>query len=315
MILVTGTTGFIGKHFSEFLLGEGRQVRFAVRDKSRIKTPLVTKHAVEVGEVDSSTSWRGVLRDVKTVVHLAARAHILRENVSDPLAEFRRVNVDGTYHLARQAIDAGVRRFVFISSIGVNGNLSTVPFTEEDSPNPQELYALSKLEAEERLQDLASESSMEITIVRPPLVCGPNAPGNFGNLLHWVSKGTPLPLGAIHNRRSLVMLDNLLDFILTCIDHPAAANQTFLVADGEDISTTELLHRVGVAMGKPARLIPVPMRLLTAGAMILGKKAMAQRLCGSLQIDISKAREVLGWTPPVSLDVGLTRAVGTCKVS
>jgi len=308
MILVTGATGFIGRRLSQILLNADRKVRFAVRDKSRIKIPFVNQCAVEISEIDSCTSWQSILAGVRTVVHLAARAHVLHDTSRDPLAEFLSVNVDGTVNLARQAINAGVERFVFISSIGVNGNISITPFTEGDPPDPQEPYAISKWEAEKRLQEITSKSEMEITIIRPPLVCGPDAPGNFGNLLRWVNRGVPLPLGAIYNRRSLVVLDNLVDFILTCIDHPAAANQTFLVSDGEDISTTELLYRSGRAMGRSTRLIPVPMFLLKPAAMMFGEKDMVQRLCGSLQVDISKAREVLNWVPPISLNEGIARA-------
>ncbi len=286
------------------LLSSKRKVYSAVRCESPIENSVV------VGEIGLETHWGLALTGIDVVVHLAARAHVTKESYSNPLAEFRSINTDGTLALARQAAEAGVKRFVFISSIGVNGNHNTRPFTEQDPPQPAEPYAISKLEAEQGLQELASETDMDIVIIRPPLVYGPNAPGNFGSLVRWVNKSIPLPLGAIHNQRSLVALDNLVDFIITCIDHPAAANQTFLVADGEDLSTTELLRRVGQAMGKPARLIPVPMGILKLGATVLGKKAMAQRLCGNLQVDISKAREVLGWTPPVNVKEGLRRAVG-----
>jgi nucleoside-diphosphate-sugar epimerase len=262
-----------------------------------------------IGDIGPETKWNDALAGVDSVVHLAARAHIMNDEVADPLAEYRRVNVDGTRNLARQAAAAGVKRFIFISSIGVNGNINTRPFTEDDTPNPAELYAQSKWEAEQGLWEIQRETGMELVIIRPPLVYGPSAPGNFGSLLKWVEKGIPLPLGAVHNRRSLVALDNLVDFIITCIDHPAAANQTFLVADGEDLSTTELLRRVGRAMGKPVRLIPVPMGLLQAGARLLGKQEMARRLCGSLQVDIAKARTMLSWKPPVAVDEGLRRAV------
>jgi nucleoside-diphosphate-sugar epimerase len=200
-----------------------------------------------------------------------------------------------------------VKRFLFISSIGVNGNINTRPFTEDDEPNPAEPYALSKWEAEQGLWEIQRETGMEVVIIRPPLVYGPNAPGNFGSLMRWVEKGLPLPLGAIDNQRSLVALDNLVDLIITCIDHPAAANQVFLAGDGEDLSTTELLRGVARAMGKSAHLIPVPPSLLMLGATLLGKKAVAQRLLGSLQVDISKARRLLGWQPPVSVEEGLRR--------
>ena len=234
----------------------------------------------------------------------------MKELAVDPLTVYRQVNVEGTLALARQAALAGVRRFVFISSIGVNGNQTSVPFTADDVPCPQEPYAVSKYEAEQGLLLLADEFGMEISIIRPPLVYGLGAPGNFGSLLKWVGKGIPLPLGAVRsNRRSFVALDNLVDLIMTCIDHPAAANQTFLVADGEDVSTAELLQRMARAMDSKARLLPVPVWLLEKAASLLGKRDVARRLCGSLQVDITHTRHRLGWAPPIGLDEGLRRAV------
>ena len=236
----------------------------------------------------------------------------MSENASDPMAEFRRVNVNGTRQLARQAADAGVRRFIFVSSVKVNGehSLAGRPLTAADAPAPLDPYGISKLEAEQALQALSTETGMEMVIVRPPLVYGPGVKANFGSLLRWLSKGWPLPLGAVHdNRRSLVAVDNLADLLLTCVDHPAAASQTFLASDGEDLSTTELLRRMGQALGKPARLLPVPPALLRWGATALGKADIAQRLLGSLQVDITHTRQTLGWTPPITVDEGLRRAV------
>jgi len=258
-------------------------------------------------ELESASNWMDALEGVNTVIHTAARAHVMKDEVPDPLAEYRKVNVAGTLNLARQAAQAGVKRFIFISSIGVNGNINICPFTEHDEPSPAEPYAQSKWEAEQGLWDIQRETGMELVIIRPPLVYGANAPGNFGSLVCWIEKGVPLPLGAIHNKRSLVALDNLVDLIVTCIDHPAAANQVFLAGDGQDVSTTELLRGVGRTMGKPARLIPVPAGMLMFGAGFLGKKAVAQRLLGSLQVDISKARSLLGWEPPLSVEEGLRR--------
>jgi nucleoside-diphosphate-sugar epimerase len=228
---------------------------------------------------------------------------------SDPLVEFRKVNLDGTLALARQASAAGVRRFIFISSIKVNGEgtAPTQPYKAGDDSAPLDPYGVSKLEAEQGLRALATDTGMEVVIIRPVLVYGPGVKANFLNMMRWLHKGVPLPFGAIHNRRSLVALDNLVDLIVTCIDHPAAANQTFLVSDGEDLSTTELLRRMGTALGKPARLLPVPSWLLETGAAMLGKQALSQRLCGSLQVDISKTRELLNWTPPVSVDEALRK--------
>lgn len=302
-ILLTGSTGFVGSALLTALQKfPGCRVVSAVRSAASASDDVVV-----VGDIDGATDYSSALNGVDVVVHAAARAHIMHDVEASPLVEYRRVNVDGTLNLARQAAAAGVRRFIFISSIGVNGNQNSHAFTSDDVPNPVEPYAISKLEAELGLRRLSTEFDMGVVIIRPPLVYGPKAPGNFARLINIVTKGVPLPFGAIHNRRSLVALDNLVDLIVTCINHPAAANQTFLVSDGEDLSTTELLRRMGVALGKPARLLPVPSRLLEMGATMLGKQALVQRLCGSLQVDISKTRELLNWTPPVSVDEALRK--------
>ncbi|CAN0591406.1 unnamed protein product, partial [Ectocarpus sp. 12 AP-2014] len=248
----------------------------------------------------------------KTIVHCAARAHIMQDEVADPLAEYRKVNLEGTLNLARHAAEAGVKRFVFISSIKVNGEQTPLdrPFTEDDTPAPEDPYGVSKFEAERELQQLAADSALELVIIRPPLVYGSGVKGNFASMVQLIKKGLPMPLGAVHNKRSLVGLDNLVDLIVKCIDHPAAANEVFLAGDGNDLSTTDLLRGVARAMGKPARLIPVPAALLMFAASVLGKKTMAQRLLGSLQVDISKARQVLGWQPPVTVEEGLSKVVG-----
>lgn len=263
---------------------------------------------VTVGEISPATDWSLALADIDVVVHLAGRAHVLEENSSNPLSEFRRINTEGTLHLARAAENTGIKRFVFISSIGVLGNQSNAPFTENDIPAPMRPFAISKLEAEQGLLEIAAKSDMEVVILRPPLVYGPYAPGNFCRLLSLVSKALPLPFGALHNKRSFVALDNLVDLIVRCIDHPAAANETFLVADGEDISSSELVRCIGRALGKPVRLVPVPEVLLKVLAVMSGRREELQGLCGSLQVDISKARELLGWEPPVSLEDGLKKA-------
>jgi nucleoside-diphosphate-sugar epimerase len=211
--------------------------------------------------------------------------------------------------LAEAAAAAGVRRFIFISSIKVNGEatLPGAPYTAEAQPAPADPYGISKLEAEQGLRALAADTGLEVVIIRPPLVYGPGVKANFLSMMRWLHKGVPLPFGAIHNRRSLVALDNLVDLLVTCIDHPGAANQTFLVSDGEDLSTSELLRRMGFALGRPARLLPIPSRLLDVAAAMLGKTALAQRLCGSLQVDIGKTRELLNWSPPVGVDEALRK--------
>jgi UDP-glucose 4-epimerase len=231
----------------------------------------------------------------------------MRDAAADPLAEFRRVNTQGTLNLARQAAAAGTRRFIFLSSVKVNGEAGS--FTESDPAAPADPYGVSKHEAEQGLRAISAGSAMDVVIIRPPLVYGPGVQANFRTLIRGIALGIPLPLARVENRRSLVGLDNLVDMIVTCIDHPAAANETFLVSDGEDLSTPELIRRLARAMGKPAHLIPVPTVLLTTGARLLGKRAVAQRLLGSLRVDISKARRLLGWSPPLSVDEELERTV------
>jgi len=288
------------------MVREKRVVTAVVRDQYLLIDGVVS---FSVRGVDRDTDWVEALFGVGTVIHCAARVHVMDEPTAYPLTEFRRVNVDGTLNLARQAATAGVRRFVFLSSIKVNGEGTVLecPYREDDQPAPLDPYGISKYEAEEGLLALAAETGMQVVIIRPVLVYGPGVKANFLSMMRWLSRGIPLPFGAIHNKRSLVALDNLVDLIVTCIDHPAAANQVFLVSDGEDLSTTDLLRRMASALGKPARLLPVPAWLLEFGARLLCKQDLAQRLCGSLQVDISKTRELLGWTPPVSVDEGLRK--------
>ncbi len=303
-IMLTGANGFVG---SRLLSQLGRHPEFQVAGLCRrLPSGKSNFHFHAVGDLQQA-DLSTLLSGVDVLIHAAARAHIINDVEADPLAEYRRVNVEGTLNVARQAAAAGVKRFIFISSIGVNGNINTCPFQADEHPNPAEPYAQSKWEAEQSLMQLASQKGMEIVIIRPPLVYGPDAPGNFGSLVRWIEKGIPLPLGGVYNKRSLVGIDNLVDLIIRCIDHPAAANQVFLAGDGEDLSTTELLRGAGRAMGKPARLIPVPAGLLQFGATLLGKKAIAQRLLGSLQVDISKTCALLDWKPPYTVEEGLRR--------
>lgn len=264
---------------------------------------------VRVTDIASATDWNPTLDGVGTIVHCAARVHVMHETAVDPLAEFRRVNVDGTLQLARQAASEGVRRFIFMSSVGVNGaETFGKPFAAGDVPAPHSPYAQSKYEAEMALQELAQQTGLEVTIIRPPLVFGPGAPGNFERLMRALHRGMPLPFGAVHNQRSFVALENLTSLVQVCLNHPQAANQTLMVSDGEDISTTELLRRLANGLGRRARLIPVPGAAIRALAGLLGKADFAQRLCGSLQVDISKTRDLLGWVPPVSLADALNDA-------
>ena len=306
-MLVTGATGFVGHSLVQKLAVDDRYLPIAaVRDKSS-KLPLAVKSALGC-DLLSNNNWQEALLGVEVVLHTAARAHILHETVTDPLTEFRKINTTGTLKLARQAAESGVRRFIFISSIGVNGNQSLLPFSEIDNPNPVDPYAISKEEAESGLRQLAEQTDMEIVIIRPPLIYGPKAPGNFNRLIQIISKGIPLPLGAVHNQRSLIALDNLVDLIVTCIDHPAAGNQTFLVSDGHDLSTTELARLLGNALGTPVRMFSLPMSWIEMGTKLLGKPNIYRQLCGSLQIDISKAVNLLGWQPPINVEEGLRRA-------
>lgn len=308
-VLLTGASGFVGKAVLKTAQQRSMKIRPVFRSMDSAKGH---PEAVLVSGLDGAADWSQALQGIDVVFHVAARAHIMREEALDPLVEYRRVNVEGSLNLARQAAAAGVRRFVFISSIKVNGEATVPsrPFTADDAPAPEDAYGLSKAEAEAQLKQVAQETGMEVTIIRPPLIYGPGVKGNFASLVRWVHRGLPLPLGGVtHNRRSLVGLDNLVDLILVCADHPKAANQTFLISDGDDLSTTELLKRIGNALRRPARLLWVPAGAISFMAGLVGKKVISQRLLGSLQVDINKTCEMLDWKPSVGVDEGLRRAV------
>jgi nucleoside-diphosphate-sugar epimerase len=314
LILVTGGTGFVGAALLRQLLRDGVETATSVRGAVAAAIKDVQYHQVD--GMTSITDWSVALEGVRSVVHCAARVHVMKDGANDPLKAYREVNVEGTLNLARQAAQTGVRRFVFVSSIKVNGEstLTGSAFSADQEPAPLDAYGLSKLEAEKGLWQLAAQTGMEVVIVRPPLVYGPGVKANFASMMRWVSRGVPLPLGRINNARSMVSLDNLVDLLVTCLKHPAAAGQTFLVSDGDDVSTTELLRRTARAMGKRALLLPVPAPLLEMVAALLGKQAMAQRLCGSLQVNIDKTRSILGWEPPLTLDQGLKKAFEGLKL-
>lgn len=308
-VLVTGATGFVGSALVERLSRERGWMPVAgCRRQVAIPAGAMWTLTPSLGP---NADWMSALKGVHAVVHAAARVHVMEESAADPLAAYREANVEGTLALARQAALSGVRRFVFVSSIKVNGESSRPgeAFLATDAPAPEDPYGISKAEAEAALFALEREAGMEVVVVRPPLVYGPGVGGNFKRLLRWTQSGLPLPLGAVDNRRSLVGLDNLVDLLVTCLGHPEAAGSVFLVSDGEDLSTSELLRRIGAAMGRPARLWSIPPLLLQIFASALGRAEVARRLLDSLQVDISHTRDTLGWTPPISVDEGIQRAV------
>lgn len=306
-VLVTGATGFIGRALVDRLLA---RVDVGV-------TALVRRQSLDFPEAVSQIviSGRAGWRDVQipsgltTLVHLAGRAHVLKETSSSPIDLYREDNVDSTLALARQALTAGVKRFIFISSIGVNGSSTTgKPFDESSIPAPRADYAISKWEAEQGLRELLRGTEMELVIIRPPLVYAGHAPGNFRRLMRLVGTGLPLPFASIGNRRSMVSLENLVDFITVCVDHPAAANEVFLISDGVDFSTPQIVERLAEGMGRRALLLPMPSRLMRWVAQTVGKEAMYEQLCGSLIVNSSKARTLLGWRAPLSAADALTLA-------
>jgi nucleoside-diphosphate-sugar epimerase len=308
-LLITGANGFVGRALvSKLALESNHFVRASVRKKitqfpSQIKV-------VENMDASSDTNWTDALRDIDIVVHLLARVHIMDDKAADPLREFRNINVDVTIALAKEAARSGIKRFIFLSSVKVNGE-STFdrPFTETNLAHPEDAYAISKWEAEEALRQIGKETGMEVVIIRSPLVYGPNVKANFLKMMQYVKRGIPLPLGSIQNKRSLIGIDNLIDFITTTISHPKAANQTFLISDDEDISTTDLLRRIGDCMEKPARLIPIPPKILSFLFKIMGRQDFGDRLLASLEVDITKAKKLLAWSPPLTLNEGLKVAV------
>lgn len=305
-VLVTGGNGFIGSYLCHYLRSQAISVKQVVRTSSKCSD----ENCLELGNIDGSTNWQDTLVGIDTVVHLAARVHVMNDPLYDPLPEYKLINVDGTINLAKQAALQGVRRFVFLSSIKVNGEATFgKPFSVEDKPAPVDPYGQSKLEAEFALWQIAKETGLEVVVVRPPLVYGPGVKANFLRLLQWVKKAVPLPFACDNNYRSFISLDNIVSFLFVCIEHPAAAGRVFLVSDGEDLSTPELIRRIASHMHCSVRLIPVPLGLLRLGGSLFGKTAVVDRLCGSLQVDICKAEQILDWHPPVSVDDGLKKTV------
>ena len=305
-ILVTGASGFIGRALCARLLADGFLVRGVVRELSRSVSLPQGMKIVPIGSIGPDTDWTDVMNGIDSVIHLAARVHIMQERAMDPLQEFRRVNFHGTERLARQAAQSGVKRFVFMSTIGVNGSTSgSRAFNESDDLGPHNPYAVSKLDAELGLREISAKTGMEVVVVRAPLVYGPGNPGNFLRLLNAVANGWPLPVAAINNRRSLIYLGNLIDAVMRCITHPRAAGQVYLASDGDDVSTPELIRRVAAALGRRARLFPFPPALMHMAGNLLGKSAAIESLLGSLTIDSGKIRRELEWKPPYSMEEGL----------
>jgi UDP-glucose 4-epimerase len=300
-VLVTGASGFVGGALVAHLLAVGCERVVAAVRRHDVSLPAGVTHCL-VPALNADTGWQDALQGVDCVIHAAARVHVMKEAEADPLAAFRNVNVDGTLNLARQAAAAGVRRFIFISSVKVNGEGADQGrvYLADDAPAPEDPYGMSKREAEEGLRAVASETGMEVVIIRPVLVYGPGVKANFRALLKLVDSGIPLPFAAVQNRRSVVALDNLVDLITLCIEHPSAVNQTFLASDAEALSTAELARQMAVALGKPARQIKVPIALMNLAAKALGRQVVTQRLFGSLEVSIVKNAELLGWRPPFS---------------
>jgi len=305
--LVTGSSGYLGKAVFERL----QQIPYikpfgTTRHQTSSYSPNNLIFLPDIGE---NSDFTQITKGIDVIIHTAARVHLMQDDAADPLAEYRKINRDGTLNLARQASANGVKRFIFISSIKVNGERTKENhlFTADDIAAPEDAYAISKYEAEQALLTLAKDTNMQLVIIRPPLIYGYGVKGNFAKLINWIERRISLPLGAIYNKRSFIALDNLVDLIVNCIDHPVAANQIFLASDGEDLSTTELLRRLAKAAGVPSRLLPIPEAILNITLSILGKKGMAQRLLSSLQIDISKTQKLLNWKPPISVDEGLRR--------
>lgn len=307
-VFVTGASGFVGRSLVNQLINEGHHVIAAVR--AQVGDLPITVEQKVIKDLSQLNPESNVFEhlNVDVVIHAAGRAHIMKEHAADPLAEFRKVNIHATVELAKQAAHAGVKRFIYLSSIKVNGESTDkrAAFSELDDPQPEDAYGQSKYEAEKALFDLKTAAPIEIVIIRPPLIYGPNVKGNFASMIRLVKKGLPLPFGSVHNQRSMIAIDNLINFISLVMTHPAA-NQVFLVADGEDISTTALLKKIAFAYQRPSRLMPIPTPWLKFVATLIGKKQMTDRLFGNLQIDISKARDQLGWQPVISMDQQLKK--------
>lgn len=306
-ILVTGANGFIGRELCNALIEKGYIVRGTVRSKESAESLPDNVEPVIIGPIGPDTYWSDALKEIDVIIHLAARVHVMNETAPDPLAAFRQVNTQGTEHLARTASSVGVQRLVYISSVKVNGDGRIEPYAVQDEPDPQDPYAVSKYEAEQALHRIAGETGMEIVVIRPPLVYGHGVGGNFLRLLEAVHRGIPLPFASINNLRSFIYLGNLVDSIITCINHSKASGQTYLVSDGEDVSTPELIKRLAKALGVTECLFPFPSFLFRLLGKLTGRADEAKRLIGSLVVDSTKIRTDLGWKPPYTMEQGLKK--------
>ena len=309
-VFITGATGFVGRALVSELISSDVEIVATVRHRTA-ELPERVRQIVcdDLSQLSETNSLIDILSDVDIVIHTAARAHVMRDSISDPLNEYRKMNVTATKELARQAAEAGVKRFIFVSSVKVNGESTShnQMFSETDEPQPVDDYSLSKLEAEQALIDMRKVSPMKVVIIRSPLVYGPGVKANFANVIKLINKGWSLPFGRVHNKRSMIAIDNLIAFIKLCMSHPAAANELFLIADKEDISTTALLKNIAKAYGVKSILLPIPVALMSGLAKLLGKQDLADRLFGNLQIDTSKARRILNWSPVITMDEQLEK--------
>lgn len=314
-ILLTGATGFIGRALVDELTAAEHNITVLARDCQTRRLPDNAKQILfaDLTKISNEENvFDTTMKDMDVVIHAAARVHVMKDKVEDPLSEFRKVNTQATLSLARHAAKAGVKRFIFLSTVKVNGESTTSrsPLTEDKSPNPTDSYAISKMEAEQGLMEIAKDTEMEVVIIRLPLIYGPGVKGNFASMMKWVRRGVPFPFGNVNNKRSLLALDNLTSFIIHCLDHPKAANEVFLLSDGQDVSTTELIRKLASAQGVKPRLLSIPVSWLIFIARVLGKRAVAERLLGSLEVNSHKARELLEWTPVVTMDEQLKKMVG-----
>ncbi len=322
MIAVTGANGFVGRVLCDQLLSQRFGVRRLIRSASGSHGTVT-----QIGDINPKTDWSTALDGISTVIHCAARAHVMNDCATDSLAAYRSVNVGGTRRLAEQAVACGVKRLVYLSSVKVNGDKTEVDkpllspglpssstdwakqyFTPFQTPVPKDNYGISKWEAEQALWQVAQETSLEVVVVRSPLVYGPGVRSNFLRLMRMVQRGWSLPFGLVNNRRSMVALDNLVDLLIRCVESPKSSGQTFMVSDGQDLSTPELVRGLADVMGVPARLLPVPHWMLHVSGKLMGRQAEIERLIGSLQVDISHTCTTLDWTPPISVEEGLRRA-------